>query len=40
MLQPIAAGAIGGRELGELATLFLLTSLYLIFTVRRINASK
>jgi len=32
MLQPMAVGAIGGLTVGVMVTLFLLPSLYLIFT--------
>jgi HAE1 family hydrophobic/amphiphilic exporter-1 len=32
MLQPMAVGAIGGLVVGVMVTLFLLPSLYLIFT--------
>ena len=34
MLQPMAAGAIGGLALGLMVTLFLLPSLYVIFTAK------
>jgi len=40
MLQPMAAGAIGGLALGLMVTLFLLPSLYLIFTAKSKEGTK
>jgi len=40
MLQPMAIGAIGGLALGLMVTLFLLPSLYLIFTAKSKEVTK